>query len=102
MKTEMPAVRRKPSIPLAVVRVIVMSIVFGLLFLALGLLFGVVGFAIARAIKGSGVNMTHAYRYVAFPLGVVGFVGGLCASIILETRHFRRERAAYDHWKRAA
>ncbi len=73
------------------VRVIMVSIVLGLLAFALGLLAGIVSLGIANAL-GKQVSMAGAYRYFALPAGIFGVVVAFFGMLVAEIRQRKRAR----------
>jgi phosphoglycerol transferase MdoB-like AlkP superfamily enzyme len=86
---------RKPSILLLILRVIVVSFLAGLLTFAVFLLLGILAMALTGAIHGTAVNFTRAYRSVAFPAALAGFVIAFGGALWNEIAHYRRLRSAH-------
>ena len=81
---------RKPSIAVMILRVLVVSVLIGLLTFAVFLFLGILGIALTGVIRGSSVNFTHAYRWVAFPVALGGFAIAFCWLLWREIGHYRR------------
>jgi uncharacterized MnhB-related membrane protein len=77
---------------LVALRVLLVTFLLALLAFAVCLFLGILGLVISAAVRGVHPNMTHAYRYIAFPAAVVAGAGALVAAIVLEARYYRQER----------
>jgi len=88
-------VGRKPRLAGLAFRVLFLTLLAALLAFALGLLGGILGTVIAGALHGSHPDMTHAYRYVAFPFALVVAAVCLIAVSVHEVRHYRRRLALW-------
>jgi hypothetical protein len=73
-------------------RVLLVTVLLGLLSFAVFLFFGIVGLLITAILRGVHPNMTVAYRQIAFPGAMV--LGGiaLLVSIVIEVRYQIRKR----------
>jgi hypothetical protein len=78
-------------------RVIVVSLLAGLLTFAVFLFLGILGIAFTSVIRGGAVNFTHAYRLVAFPAALAGFVIAFGALLWNEIARYRRLRSNLRH-----
>jgi hypothetical protein len=85
---------RKPSVGLLVVRVVVITILAGLLTFAVALFFGITGIVLVDMIRGGGVNLAAAYRHVALPIAIAALVVALIVTLFTEIKHYRRALAA--------
>jgi hypothetical protein len=83
---------RKPSAIAMVARIVVLTILSTLFCFAVGLLIGIIGISIANAVRGGGINLTHAYRNIAFPFAMVGLTAMLAALLVWEVPRYRRLR----------
>ena len=93
---------RKPNILLPLVRVLLITGLLTLLCFAVGLFAGIVGIALANAIRGGGLSLSLAYRHIAFPIAMVGLGISLIGMSVTEVREFRRRRMEYRNWRSAA
>lgn len=93
---------RKPSVGLAVVRVVLVSALLTLLCFAVALFAGIVGIALANLVRGGGMSLSLAYRHVALPFAVFAFAISLIAMGLTEKRQFKHRRSEYENWRRAA
>ena len=73
-------------------RVLLVTFLLALLSFAICLLLGIVGLVISAGVRGVHPNMTIAYRQIAFPAAVLAGAAALVAAIVMEIRHYRRER----------
>ena len=92
---------RKPSVGLALVRVVVISIALALLAFVISLFLAVAGILLADMIRGGGTNLALAYRHIAFPIAIVVLVVAFVLTLRTEMRHLRRLRAQTTY-RRAA
>lgn len=93
---------RKPNPVALVVRVLVLTVLLTLFCFAVGLFFGILGVAIANAVRGGGVDLALAYRKIAFPIALVALVVTFLALMVSETRRYRRQRAEYKYYRQHA
>lgn len=92
---EMPASQAHPrwlSWLFLPARVLLVTFLLTLLSFAVCLLLAIVGLLITAALRGSHLNMTIAYRQIAFPAAAVACVAALTVAIAMELRHSRRNR----------
>ncbi len=79
---------------LAGLRVIGVTTLAGLLAFCLALFFGIVGIVLTKMIRGTpGPDMAVAYRDVALPVAIAALVAAFVVALVMEIRHYRRERA---------
>jgi hypothetical protein len=102
MVAEIHPIVRKPSAGMTAVRVVLITILATLFCFAVALFLGILGFFLANVTKGGGLDMSLAYRDVAFPVGAVSFVAAFVLALRSELRRYRRARADYADCKRAA
>lgn len=102
MTAETHNLMKKPSLGLAGVRVVLITLIITLFVFAVGLFFGIVGVVLVNMAKGGGLNMNLAYRNVAFPLAIVALVIAFVVTLRWELRRYRQARAEYVQWKKAA
>lgn len=93
---------QKPNILLPLVRVVLISALLTLLCFAIGLFVGIVGVGVANLVRGGGLSLSIAYRYIAFPVAVVALGVSLIGMSVTELREFRQRRSEYRDWQRAA
>ncbi len=93
---------RKPNKAMVVVRVIVITVVITALCFAVALFLGIAGIMLVGMIKGGVSDVSLAYRHIAFPTAMVAMAIGFVVTLINEVRHYRRMKADYAQWKRAA
>jgi hypothetical protein len=78
---------------LSTVRVLFTTLLFTAAGMGAGLFFGIVGTIIYGMMKGSNIDMTHAYKHVAIPvavtLGAAAFVGALMLEVRTRQRTSR-------------
>jgi hypothetical protein len=84
---------RKPRLMMAVARALLVAFLLMLVSFAISLLLAIGGLVIAAAIKGTHVDMTFAYRYIAAPVAMVVGPTVLVLSLALEVRHYRQAKA---------
>lgn len=102
MVEEMNHVMRKPSAGLAAVRVLLITVITTLFCFAVALFFGIVGVVLANVAKHGRLNMNIAYRHIAFPIAVGVLLIAFVSALVSEVRRYRRARAEYQEWKKAA
>ncbi len=83
----------KPSAALVVVRVVIITVLLTLLSFVVALFFGTVGILLANIAHGGGINMTVAYRDIAFPIAIVIGAAVMVIALVSEVRRYRRARA---------
>jgi uncharacterized membrane protein len=93
---------RKPNAALVVVRVVVVTILITLLCFAVSLFLGIAGIVLVGMIKGGLSDLSLAYRHIAFPIALGAMVIAFVVTLVTEIKHYRRMRAEYDEWKKAA
>src|SRR5512146_3090550 len=78
---------------IGILRVIFVTFLATLLAFCIGLFFGIVGVVLVKMIRGTPtMDMSIAYRQVALPIAVAVLAITFVAALVLEVRHFRRER----------
>ncbi len=92
----------QPSAALAVLRIVILTVLFTALGFALGLFFGIVGIVLANMIRGGSISMTHAYRTIALPVAIAVGITALVVTTISEIREYRRERNKVKDYLRVA
>ncbi len=75
------------------VRVVFITVLFAAGGMGAGLFLGIVGTVIYGIIRGSKIDMTHAYKDVAIPAAVLAGAIALVGSAVLEVRA-RRQRTS--------
>jgi TRAP-type C4-dicarboxylate transport system permease small subunit len=75
------------------VRVLLATFVGTLICFAVSLLIGILGTAIASAVRGIHPDMRIAYRMIALPIGGVAGTIIFILSLIMEIRHYRQTEA---------
>jgi hypothetical protein len=83
----------KPSLVMALLRVLLITFIVGLLAFALSLLFGIAGFAIYSRASGNVVSMALAYRLVAVPFAITVAVIVFAISLSMEIKQYRLNKA---------
>ncbi|MFB3917187.1 MAG: hypothetical protein ACE14M_10690 [Terriglobales bacterium] len=84
---------RKWAVPLLVLRVCVVTFLATIVSFAVALFFGIVTILLVAMIRGgAAINMSYAYRYVAFPVAVGVLVLAFISALIFEVREARRLR----------
>ncbi len=96
------SVVRKPSVALAAVRVVVLTVLFTLMGFVVALFLAIVGIVLVNMVRGGGINMIHAYRSVALPAAIGVGAAALILSAISEIRSYRRRKAEARDYLRAA
>ena len=89
-----PLVTRKPRLLGVLVRALLLTFLLTLLSFGVALFLGIVGSAILGAATHR-LDMTHAYRDVAFPVAAVVAGLGLVATLVMEIRRYRRRLALW-------
>ena len=84
---------RKPSLPLLVARVVIITVLTTLLTFAIALFFGITGIMLVAMIRGGAVNLTAAYRHIALPIAAIALLIALVVNLIVEVRYYRHARA---------
>jgi hypothetical protein len=80
-------------------RVLLVSLLIAVLSFAVCLLLGILGLAITAWLRGVQPDMTVAYRHIAFPVAIVVGTGALVGTIVIEVRHYRRQRLQISRGK---
>jgi hypothetical protein len=93
---------RKPNLAMVAVRVVVITILITLLCFAVSLFLGIAGIVLVDMIKGGPSDLSLAYRHIAFPIAVGAMVIGFIITLVTEIKHYRRKKAEYIEWKKAA
>jgi uncharacterized membrane protein len=99
---EMNQTVRKPSAGMAAVRIVLITVITTLFCFAIALFFSIVGVFLADIARHGRVDMSIAYRHIAFPIAVGVLVIAFVSALVSEIRRYRRARADYIEWKRAA
>lgn len=87
------AQRSKISIAFtATARVLFTTLLFTAGGMGLGLFLGIIGMTVYGLFHAGSVDMTHAYKHVAFPLALVVGAVGFCVAVVLEVRSQRTSR----------
>lgn len=84
--------RRRPSLAMAVGRVILITFLSTVISFAIALFFGIVIIVLANMIRGGGIDMAHAYRDIAFPVAMAVMVVAFVMALVTEVRNYRRLR----------
>jgi hypothetical protein len=85
--------RSKISIAFAAIaRVLFTTLLFTAGGMGLGLFFGIIGMITYAFFHAGRVDMTRAYRHVAFPTALVVGAVGFCVAVVLEVRSQRTSR----------
>ncbi len=92
---------RQPSTALALVRVVVIAVLTTLLSFVVSLFLSVIGIMLVNVSRGGGIDVTIAYRRIAFPIAIAAFVIAFGVVLVLELRHLRRARGGASN-RRAA
>lgn len=82
----------KPAWYLVPVRVVLVTMMLTLLSFAVSLFLGILGTLLGAGLRGVHPNMTFAYRHVALPVAIVVASIVLVVALIIEVRHYRRQR----------
>ncbi len=86
---------RRYRLLLAAFRVVLITFVVTIMAFCVALLFGIVGIVLTKMIRGGpGPNLALAYRHIALPVAIAVLVVAFIITLIVEVRHYRRERAA--------
>ncbi len=93
---------RKPNKAMVAVRVILITVVITALCFAIALFLGIAGIMLVGMIKGGIKDVSIAYRHIAFPIAMVAMVIGFVVTLTNEIKHYRRMKADYVEWKKAA
>lgn len=67
-----------------------------LLSFAVSLLLGILAVVIGAGLRGVHPNLAFAYKHVAFPVAVTAAAIVLVSSLVMEIRHYRRQRVLDD------
>jgi hypothetical protein len=76
----------------SIVRVLFTALLFTAGGMGLGLFLGIIGMTGYALLHGGQVDMTHAYKHVAFPTALAMGAVGVCVAIVLEVRAQRTSR----------
>lgn len=79
-----------------VVRVVILTVLVTMLSFAVGLFLGIVGVVAVNLVGGGHHDMSVAYRFVAFPLAIVGMACALVGMTGMEIRERRRVRQEWE------
>lgn len=93
---------RKPKVAMVVVRVVVITVLITLICFAVALFLGIAGILVVGMIRGGISDISLAYRHIAFPIAVGAMTIGFVATLVYEIRQYRRKKAEYVEWRRAA
>ncbi len=93
---------RKPNLAMVIVRVVVITVLVTLLSFAVALFLGIAGILLVGMIKGGLSDLSLAYRHIAFPIAMGAMVIAFVVTLVTEVKHYRRQRANYDEWRKAA
>ena len=74
-------------------RVLLVTFLFTLLSFAVSLLLGIVGIVILSRMRQIHPNMTLAYRHVALPVAASVAAVAFIASVVIEVRNYRQNKA---------
>jgi hypothetical protein len=88
--------KRKPQWYLVPVKSLAVTFILTLLTFAVSLLLGIIGTLIRGVILGIHANMTVAYRDVALPVAIAAALIIFVASLIVEIRRYRQEKALVE------
>ena len=87
--------RRRYRMVWAMVRVVGVTALVTILAFCLALFFGIVGIVLTKMIRGTpGPSLVMAYRNIALPVAVAALVVAFIITLVMEVRHYRRQRAA--------
>jgi len=75
------------------VRVLAMTFLLTLLSFAVALLLSILGTVVYSQVKHVAPNLTFAYRHIAFPFAITVGAIVLVLLLLMEIRHYRREKA---------
>ncbi len=93
---------RKPNLGMVVVRVVVMTVLITIFCFAVSLFLGIAGIVLVGMIKGGISDLSVAYRSIAFPIAMGAAAIGFIVTLVTEVRHYKRMKAEYFEWKKAA
>ena len=88
-------VKKRNKVSLAftsIVRVLFTALLFTAGGMGLGLFLGIIVMTAYALFHGGLVDMTHAYKHVAFPTALAMGAVGACVAIVLEVRSWRTTR----------
>ncbi len=92
----MPEDTLRRKLPRAIFRVGMTTFLATLISFAISLCFSLITLLIVNLVRGGGVNMTSAYRHIAFPVAMGVLVITFITAVILEIRAARREQASHQ------
>ncbi len=93
---------RKPNKAMVVVRVVLITLLITAFCFAVSLFLGIAGIMLVGMIKGGISDVSAAYRHIAFPIAMVAMTIGFVVTLVSEIRHYRRMKAEYVEWRKAA
>lgn len=77
-------------------RVLLVTVLVGLLAFAVSLFLGIVGLLVGARARGSHADFTVAYRQIAAPAAAVVAGIVLVSALVMEVRHYRQQKALAD------
>src|SRR5512146_2028987 len=93
---------RKPNKAMVVVRVVLITLLITAFCFAVSLFLGIAGIMLVGMIKGGISDVSLAYRHIAFPIAMGAMTIGFVVTLVNEIRHYRRMKADYVQWRKAA
>lgn len=84
------------------VRILVITVLITAFCFAVSLFLGIAGIVLVGMIRGGISDLSAAYRHIAFPIAMGAMVIGFVATLVTEIKHYRRMKADYIEWRRAA
>jgi TRAP-type C4-dicarboxylate transport system permease small subunit len=84
------------------VRVVLITLLVTAFCFAVSLFLGIAGIVLVSMIRGGNSDLSLAYRHIAFPVAMGAMAIAFVLTLVTEIKHYRRRKAEYVEWRKAA